>query len=169
MLRSFSHLSIPSSSFASTRSFSSAGAAAAAATSSSTIASQTIAKQAPKMAKKLDLANPVKMTFVLRNGTQKAVTAYVGENLLDVSIRENINEVEGACEGACACSTCHMIFDPKVYTSLPRILDDENDMLDMAACLTDTSRLGCQIKVSKTLDGAVVALPKEVVNNYQKD
>jgi len=36
--------------------------------------------------------------------------------------------------------------------------DDENDMLDLAFGLTETSRLGCQVVMSKELDGLVVSL-----------
>jgi len=45
----------------------------------------------------------------------------------------------GACEGSVACSTCHVILTPECYDMLPEPEDDENDMLDMAFGLTDTS------------------------------
>ena len=55
-------------------------------------------------------------------------------------------DLEGACEGSIACSTCHVILSPEHYDLLPEPSDDENDMLDMAFGLTDTSRLGCQVR-----------------------
>jgi ferredoxin len=71
--------------------------------------------------------------------------------------------MEGACGGSVACSTCHVIVDEAWYDkTLPEEGgpdDDEADMLDLAFGLTDTSRLGCQIKMSPKLDGLRVKLP----------
>ena len=65
--------------------------------------------------------------------------------------------MEGACGGSCACSTCHVIVqDDESYDKMEEPSDDENDMLDLAFGLTETSRLGCQVKMSKELDGLVV-------------
>lgn len=72
----------------------------------------------------------------------------------------------GACEGSVACSTCHVILTPEHYDQLPEPDDDENDMLDMAFGLTDTSRLGCQVKLTKDLDGMVATLPSATRNMF---
>ena len=65
--------------------------------------------------------------------------------------------MEGACGGSCACSTCHVIVqDDEFYDKIEEPSDDENDMLDLAFGLTETSRLGCQVQMSKALDGLVV-------------
>ena len=68
-------------------------------------------------------------------------------------------DIEGACEGSLACSTCHVIVDPDWYDLLKEATEDEEDMLDLAFGLTKTSRLGCQITMSEELDGLVVSLP----------
>lgn len=47
--------------------------------------------------------------------------------------------------------------------------DDENDMLDLAFGLTETSRLGCQVKMSKELDGVEVKLPTMTRNMQASD
>ena len=76
--------------------------------------------------------------------------------------------MEGACGGSCACSTCHVIVeDQDMYDKMVEPDDDENDMLDLAFGLTETSRLGCQVKMSKDLDGLVVKLPS-MTRNLQK-
>jgi len=72
----------------------------------------------------------------------------------------------GACEGSVACSTCHVILPPEYYDLLPEPEDDENDMLDMAFGLTDTSRLGCQVKLTKELDGMTCTLPAATRNMF---
>ena len=104
-----------------------------------------------------------KMTFVLRDGTAKEVEAPIGLSVLEVAHRNSI-DIEGACEGSLACSTCHVIVDRTWYEKLPPATEDEEDMLDLAFGLTRTSRLGCQIVISDALDGLVVTLPKETRN-----
>ena len=69
-------------------------------------------------------------------------------------------DLEGACEGSLACSTCHLIIDDEWFTKLPAPEEDEEDMLDLAFGLTKTSRLGCQIIMTDELDGIVVKIPK---------
>lgn len=108
-----------------------------------------------------------------------------GDNLLDIA-QANDLDMEGksislqefqphltylgACGGSCACSTCHVIIeDPDMYDKIPEAEDDENDMLDLAFGLTETSRLGCQVKMTKDIDGMVVKLPAMTRNMQASD
>lgn len=76
----------------------------------------------------------------------------------------------GACEGSCSCSTCHVIVeDEELYDKIPEASDDENDMLDLAFGLTETSRLGCQIVMNEELDGLRVKLPAMTRNMQASD
>ena len=104
-----------------------------------------------------------KMTFILRDGSRKEVDAPLGLSVLEIAHRNHV-EVEGACEGSLACSTCHVIIDPEWYDLLESASDDEEDMLDLAFGLTHTSRLGCQIKITPELDGLTVSLPSATRN-----
>ena len=104
-----------------------------------------------------------KMTFVEADGTRKEVDAPLGLSLLEIAHRNDI-DIEGACEGSLACSTCHVIVDPEWYPKLAEATEDEEDMLDLAFDLTVTSRLGCQIVMSEELDGLTVSLPAETRN-----
>lgn len=93
------------------------------------------------------------------------VKAVVGDSLLDVAIDNDLDiEGYGACEGTLACSTCHLIFEEKQFDSLPGASDEEMDMLDLAWGVTDTSRLGCQITVTKDMDGMTVTVPESVAD-----
>ncbi len=107
-----------------------------------------------------------KMTFVDPNGTRHEVDAPVGLSVLEIAHSNSI-ELEGACEGSLACSTCHVIVDGEDFERLAEPTEDEEDMLDLAFGLTRTSRLGCQIIMSNELDGLVVTLPAET-RNMQK-
>jgi ferredoxin, 2Fe-2S len=104
-----------------------------------------------------------KMTFIERDGTRREVDAPLGLSVLEIA-HENAIDIEGACEGSLACSTCHVIIDAEWYELLKEASEDEEDMLDLAFGLTATSRLGCQIIITEELDGLVVKLPASTRN-----
>ncbi|KAI2629263.1 ferredoxin [Hypomontagnella submonticulosa] len=107
------------------------------------------------------------VTFVDKDGKEHKIAVSKGDNLLDIA-QANDLEMEGACGGSCACSTCHVIImDDEYYEKMPEPEDDENDMLDLAFGLTETSRLGCQVVMTKELDGLRVKLPS-MTRNLQK-
>jgi 2Fe-2S ferredoxin len=107
-----------------------------------------------------------KITFIKTDGTRVDIDAPTGLSVLEIAHRNNI-DLEGACEGSLACSTCHVIVDPEWYEILPAAKEDEEDMLDLAFGLTHTSRLGCQIIVTEELDGLTVSLPAATRNMMQ--
>lgn len=104
-----------------------------------------------------------KITFLYQDGTKKEVAAPVGLSVLEVAHQNNV-DLEGACEGSLACSTCHVVVDSDWFDLLPEASEDEQDMLDLAFGLTHTSRLGCQIIMTEELDGLVVKLPAATRN-----
>jgi ferredoxin, 2Fe-2S len=104
-----------------------------------------------------------KMTFIEPSGKPREVDAPLGKSVLDIA-QANDFDVEGACEGSLACSTCHVIIDPDWYDKLRPAEEEEADMLDLAYGLTRTSRLCCQILMTEELDGLVVNLPAETHN-----
>ena len=57
-----------------------------------------------------------------------------------------------------------MILPKRLYEKYPPVNDDENDMLDLAADVTSTSRLGCQVRVQEDFEGVSIELPKSVVS-----
>jgi len=91
------------------------------------------------------------------------VHAAEGLSILEVA-HQNSVELEGACEGSLACSTCHVIVDSNWFEQLEEPTEDEEDMLDLAFGLTRTSRLGCQIILTPALDGITVRLPAATRN-----
>jgi 2Fe-2S ferredoxin len=103
------------------------------------------------------------MTFIERDGTRREVDAPLGLSVLEIAHKHGI-DIEGACEGSLACSTCHVIVDAEWYDALKDATEDEEDMLDLAFGLTKTSRLGCQIVMTEELDGLTVTLPAATRN-----
>ncbi|KAI7728154.1 hypothetical protein M8C21_013170 [Ambrosia artemisiifolia] len=101
----------------------------------------------------------ISVTFFDNDGEQE-IKVPVGMSMLEAA-HENDIELEGACEGSLACSTCHVIV---MYNKLEDPTDEENDMLDLAFGLTETSRLGCQVIAKPELDGLRLALPAATRN-----
>ncbi|CAD7929542.1 unnamed protein product [Amoebophrya sp. A25] len=111
-------------------------------------------------------AEKIPLVFLQPDGSERHVKATVGKSLLEVAHANDI-PIEGACEGSLACSTCHVILSDKLYKKLDFPTEDEEDMLDLAPELTETSRLGCQCIVSKKLyENEVVTLPSHTLNFY---
>lgn len=115
-----------------------------------------------------ELGKALHITFITKDGNQVKCEVAEGDNLMDIAQHFGL-DVEGACGGSCACSTCHMIIDPDFYDAIPEPSDDENDMLDLAFGLTETSRLGCQVIMTPELNGVRVALPAMTRNLQAKD
>jgi ferredoxin len=113
----------------------------------------------------------VHVVFIAKDGkTEIPVDAKEGKSILEVAHENNV-DIEGACEGSLACSTCHVILEKDVYDRLLETkppVDEEEDMLDLAFGLTETSRLGCQIIVSKDLEGMRLRLPAATRNMQLK-
>lgn len=108
-----------------------------------------------------------KMTFIERDGTRREVDAPLGLSVLEIAHRHNV-DIEGACEGSLACSTCHVVVAPEWFDLLKDPSEDEEDMLDLAFGLTKTSRLGCQIIITEELDGLTVSLPAGTSNAQKR-
>ena len=104
-----------------------------------------------------------KMTFIEPDGNRDEVDAPLGLSVLEIAHRNDI-DIEGACGGSLACSTCHVIVDQGWFGKLDEPCEEEEDMLDLAFGLTRTSRLGCQIIMTEELDGLTVTLPEETHN-----
>ena len=101
----------------------------------------------------------IKVRFHKPDGTlDREVEAKAGTRLLDIAWAAG-QPLEGACEGVMACSTCHVIVDKSDFAKLPRASDEEEDLLDLAAHATRTSRLACQIILSEGMETLDVRIP----------
>ena len=102
----------------------------------------------------------IRIAFVMPSGERVATSAGEGERLLEVAQAAGM-PLEGTCEGQMACSTCHVIVAPEWFGRLTPAVEDEEDMLDLAADVARTSRLSCQIRLTPELDGLEVRIPGE--------
>lgn len=99
-----------------------------------------------------------RIIFIEPDGNRREIDAPAGLSIMEIAHKYDV-DLEGACEGSLACSTCHVIVEPEWYERLLPAREDEEDMLDLAWGLTKTSRLGCQIIMNDELDGLTVRLP----------
>lgn len=104
-----------------------------------------------------------KIEFVTPGGTHTTLEVADGTSVLQAAWDNNI-DIEGACEGCMACSTCHIIVDDAHFAALPDPSDEEEDLLDLASGVRPTSRLGCQVTISAETDGMVITLPATTNN-----
>jgi len=97
--------------------------------------------------------------FTSADGNEiQEVLAPAGARLLDIA--QNAGQpLEGTCEGQMACSTCHVIVAPEDFARLPRAVEEEEDMLDLASHVTRHSRLACQIWLTEELETLDVRIP----------
>ncbi|XP_074642870.1 adrenodoxin-like protein 1, mitochondrial [Tubulanus polymorphus] len=107
----------------------------------------------------------VNITFIDRESKAVPVRGKVGDSCLYLAHRYGI-ELEGACEASLACSTCHVYVDEDYVDCMPEPDEKEDDMLDMAPALQENSRLGCQIILTKEMEGLKLTLPKITRNFY---
>lgn len=103
----------------------------------------------------------VRVTFITAKGEKVEAQGQQGQFLLELGQNAGL-PLEGTCEGQMACSTCHVVVAQDWFGKLVPASDDEEDMLDLAASVTRTSRLSCQIELTDALDGLVVSIPEEV-------
>ncbi len=105
----------------------------------------------------------VAVTFILKDHSEQQISAQAGLSILEVAHANDV-DLEGACEGSLACCTCHVIVDKEYYSKLEAPSEAEEDMLDLAFGLEETSRLGCQLILTPELDGIKVKLPSNSRN-----
>lgn len=102
----------------------------------------------------------VRVRFIGREGEVTEAEGAVGVSLLEVGQAAGM-PLEGTCEGQMACSTCHVIVAREWFDRLKPASEEEEDMLDLAASVTHTSRLSCQILLDPELEGLEVRIPDE--------
>jgi 2Fe-2S ferredoxin len=102
-----------------------------------------------------------KITFIQHNGTEQTVDGTPGMSVMETAVKNLVPGIDADCGGACACATCHVYVEPAWKGKVGPRNPMEEDMLDFAFDVRDTSRLSCQIKVSDALDGLRVHVPEK--------
>ena len=101
----------------------------------------------------------LKITFIQPDGTEQVVETEAGVTLMESAKLNNVPGIDAECGGACACATCHVYVEDGWREKTGKPSQMEEDMLDFAFEVRDSSRLSCQIKLTPELDGLVVRVP----------
>jgi 2Fe-2S ferredoxin len=102
-----------------------------------------------------------RITFIQHNGTEQTVEGKDGMSVMETAVKNMVPGIDADCGGACACATCHVYVEPEWMSKTGSRSQMEEDMLDFAFDVRDSSRLSCQIKVSDQLDGLRVRVPEK--------
>lgn len=102
-----------------------------------------------------------KITFITHDGARHEVEAQNGMSVMEAAIKNMVPGIDADCGGACACATCHVFVEPEWRDKTGERSEMEEDMLDFAYDVRDSSRLSCQIKVRDELDGLIVKVPEK--------
>jgi 2Fe-2S ferredoxin len=101
-----------------------------------------------------------KITYIEHNGKEHVIDVPEGWSVMEGAVKNLVPGIDADCGGACACATCHVYVGEQWLPKLAPKEDMEETMLDFAQDLEPNSRLSCQIKVTKELDGLTVKMPK---------
>jgi ferredoxin, 2Fe-2S len=102
-----------------------------------------------------------KITFIQPDGSRQEVVAEPGMTVMEAARKELVPGIEAECGGACSCATCHVYVEEAWREKVGPPSEMEEDMLDFAFDVRESSRLSCQIKVSEELDGLLVSVPEK--------
>jgi ferredoxin, 2Fe-2S len=102
-----------------------------------------------------------KITFITHDGARHEVEAQNGMSVMEAAIKNMVPGIDADCGGACACATCHVFVEPEWRDKTGERSEMEEDMLDFAYDVRESSRLSCQIKVRDELDGLTVKVPEK--------
>ena len=102
-----------------------------------------------------------KIKYIEHSGIEHEIDVANGLTVMEGAIKNKVPGIDADCGGACACATCHVYVDESWAAKLPQKEDGEEDMLDFAFEVKESSRLSCQITVDDTLDGLIVSIPEK--------
>jgi 2Fe-2S ferredoxin len=102
-----------------------------------------------------------KITYQQHDGSSQTVEAQPGMTVMEAAVKNMVPGIDADCGGACACATCHVYVEAEWIDATGKRSEMEEDMLDFAFDVRDSSRLSCQIKVTDALDGLIVHVPEK--------
>ncbi|MFN3918073.1 MAG: 2Fe-2S iron-sulfur cluster-binding protein [Flavobacteriales bacterium] len=114
------------------------------------------------------MSNVIFITIIDRKGEKHTVEAPTDMNMNLMELCKSYDiPVEGTCGGMALCASCQ-VYILSEQVPLTRN-ENEQAMLDEAYNVKSNSRLGCQIQLSKTLNGLVVELAPEAPKQTEED
>jgi 2Fe-2S ferredoxin len=101
-----------------------------------------------------------KISYISHDGVTRTIEVKEGLSVMEGAIRNSLPGIEAECGGGLACATCHVLVDQEWTAKVGPPSEMEHNMLQLASEVGPRSRLSCQIRVTKELDGLVVNTPE---------
>lgn len=106
-------------------------------------------------------AETVNVIYISHSGESHQVAVPVGDSVMEGAVSNGIDGIVAECGGSCMCATCHVYVDDAFLDKLEPILENEEEMLGSTASpRLPNSRLSCQLRLTKELDGLTVRTPE---------
>ncbi|HKR87360.1 MAG TPA: 2Fe-2S iron-sulfur cluster-binding protein [Phenylobacterium sp.] len=102
-----------------------------------------------------------KLLLTDRAGGETPLEAPAGRSVMEIIRDAGFDELLALCGGCLSCATCHVYVDEAFADLLPKMSEDENDLLDSSDRRQPNSRLSCQIPFTDELDGLKVRIAPE--------
>lgn len=96
----------------------------------------------------------VTIDFIQPDGSRINVNADGHPSVMHAAVKHGVEGIIGECGGELSCATCHVYLDKDTCERLPAMRQDEEELLEFTEGVTETSRLGCQIRINNDIDGA---------------
>ena len=102
-----------------------------------------------------------KLIIMTREGEEREIIGEPGLSVMEIIRDAGVDELLALCGGCCSCATCHVHVDPEFAAKLPKMSEDENDLLESSAYRDEYSRLSCQLPMTDALDGLKIRIAEE--------
>ncbi|MDH7804514.1 MULTISPECIES: 2Fe-2S iron-sulfur cluster-binding protein [unclassified Rhizobium] len=100
-------------------------------------------------------------TVITRSGQVIPVEGRLGVSVMEHIRDAGLDELLALCGGCCSCATCHVYIDDDIEARLPKLSNDEDELLDSSDYRKAQSRLSCQLPFTPDLEGMIVILAPE--------
>jgi ferredoxin, 2Fe-2S len=106
-----------------------------------------------------NMSETISVTWIISDGRRITADVPLGHSLMEAAVANNVPGVIGDCGGSMACATCHVVVEQSP-AELSEKSRTEEDMLEFAEAPAEQgSRLSCQIRAVRELDGLVLRVP----------
>jgi len=101
-----------------------------------------------------------KITFIEHDGQKTICESENNDSVMVLALENGLSGIDGDCGGECICATCHVYVEKQWVDQVGAPSSDEEALLSLNPERKENSRLGCQIKMRKELDGLIVHIPE---------
>jgi len=103
-----------------------------------------------------------KVIYVAGDGSERIVQAELNDSVMEAATKNGVPGIIAECGGNCSCATCHVYVRADFRAQAGPPGDLEDDLLELGVSERRCgSRLSCQIRMTESLDGLIVDIPRQ--------